>query len=167
MSATFIPRETRDLDDFDPAAPLDGQVPTWSGGRYVPATPTSGGGFSAQNKDSGTLPAGAPVAIHSSGVGIVGASAADASRPAIGILPAPVAAGFSGLVALSGPVTLADWTAATGATTLAARATYFLSATAGRLATTPPATPGQVVHRVGVAVAPDTLDVQVRSPILL
>lgn len=154
-------------------APADGQVLVYSDAdkQWEPQTPASAAGnptFSAENKDSGTLAAGAPVATHSSGTGIIGASAASGTGlQAVGLLAASVAAGFSGGVITDGPLTLADWTAVVGTTTLAAKAAYYLDTTAGRLTATPPAQGGQALQRIGVAVGPNTLDVRIARPILL
>lgn len=135
-----------------------------------PGPPGTGGGggaasYSAENKTAGTLPAGTPVAVHSTGAGVIAADAT-AAPPCVGLLLADTAAGHAGDVQTAGPLTLADWTAATGAASLTARAVYFLAA-GGGLTTAAPATPGQRMQAVGRAVAPDTLDVTVFPPILL
>jgi hypothetical protein len=123
--------------------------------------------YDTTNRDVVTLPAGAPVAVHSTGSGVVAATAADNNHAAVGLVPAAVASLAVTAVVTEGPLTLADWTAVAGTTTLAARAVYYLSTTAGLLTTTPPSTGGQVVQAVGTAVAPDTLDVAPGLSILL
>lgn len=57
-----------------------------------------------------------------------------------------------------GAVALADWSAVTGSPALLPLAVYYLDPSPGRLTASPPSEPGQLLQRVGVAVAPDTLD---------
>lgn len=132
------------------------------------ALPTPGEvGFEGENKDSVTVPAGAPVAVHGSGTGVRRATAATAGYECVGLAAGATGVGFSASVLVSGPLTLADWTAVVGGTNLAPGMPYYLSATAGLLTTAPPAVAGQRVQQVGVAVSPDTLVIQVLQPFLL
>lgn len=142
----------------------------------VEPLPGAGGGggstsddtYSAVNKDTVTIPAGGACATDSSGVGVVRASAADGTKPCVGLAQASTANGFAATVQTNGTFTLADWTAVTGAASLAAKATYFLDPTnPGRLTNVAPTTPGQVVQIVGVAVSPSTLDLNPEPPVLL
>jgi hypothetical protein len=119
------------------------------------------------NQDTATIHAGRPVAVHSSGVGVVLATAADNLRAAAGLAVADAAPGAACIVQPGGVLALADWTLATGAPTLAARATYYLAATPGLLTTTPPAVAGQVVQTIGLALSPTQLEIRIDPPILL
>ena len=124
-------------------------------------------GYSAENKDTVTLEAGAPVAVHSSGTGVRRADAQTTGYDCVGLVFESTAVGLSAAVRIGGTLTLADWTLVTGTVTLTSGATYFLSATSGQLTTAPPVTLGQRVQQVGVAVSPDTLAIQILQPILL
>lgn len=123
-------------------------------------------GFFCQNKGSATAVAGSAVTQHSSGSGFVLASAASPATRCIGILSGSCAVNANGLVKDGDEISLADWTAITGTTTLASKADYFLSLTPGRLVTTPPTSGGQIVQIVGFALNPTTLRLNVQSPIL-
>lgn len=126
------------------------------------------GSYSAENKDGSTISAGMACAVHTSGVGVVKASAADASKIAVGLIRADTASTFAGDVQTEGLFTLADWTAVIGSMALAAKATYFLDPmTPGTLTATPPTTSGQIVQIVGTSVSADTLDLTMETPILL
>lgn len=124
-------------------------------------------GFEGENKDSTTIIAGGAVTIHASGVGVRKADAATAGRECVGLVSATTAVGFVATVRTSGLLTLGDWSLVTGTPTLVPRTTYFLSATAGRITSTPPAIAGQRVQQIGVAVSADTLVLQILPPILL
>jgi hypothetical protein len=123
--------------------------------------------FSAQNKDSVTFAIGNPVAIHTSGVGVVQAEAADNLMNAVGLARLGVGVGASESVQVSGILTLADWTAITGSVSLAARANYYLSPTAGMLTSTAPSTVGQVVQLVGRALSTTDMEIVIGSAVLL
>jgi hypothetical protein len=123
--------------------------------------------FEATNKQGSTLAAGAVVATHSSGIGVVLADADDDTKPAIGLNVTSVASLNSATVQTSGPFELADWTAITGTTTLTAKGRYYLSTTAGQLVTTPPSAASQIVQLVGVAVSDTTLDIGIWDHITL
>lgn len=124
--------------------------------------------YGAEVKGPATIPAGGAAAVHGSGVGVILALAADDTRVAVGLARESAAPGFAATIQTHGPLTLADWTVATGAGSLAPKATYFLDpVTPGRLTTTRPTTAGQVLQVLGVAVAPDTLDIDPGTPILL
>ena len=123
--------------------------------------------FSAVNKQGSTLPAGTPVATHSSGVGFVSANATDDTKPAVGLLTTSVNSLAAGSVQTSGPITLSDWTAITGSTTLVAKGRYYLSTSGGLLTTSPPVTTLNIVQLIGVAVSDDTLDIQIWDHVIL
>lgn len=54
----------------------------------------------------------------------------------------------------------------TGLTGLTAGSTYYLSATAGGVTTTPPTTAGQIVQELGVATSTTSIHVNFKSPII-
>lgn len=124
-------------------------------------------GYEAENKDAATLDAGMTVTVHTSSTGVWKADAATAGYEAVGIVAAAVAPTFSADVRTTGKLTLADWTAASGSSTLTPNAPYYLSATPGFITATPPNVGGQRVQQVGVAVSPDTLSIQIMPPVLL
>ena len=66
---------------------------------------------------------------------------------------------------MTGPVTLADWTALTGAAALSPGLPYFLN-TAGNLTSTVPSSP-RCLTAVGIAVSTTTLVVNPEQPIQL
>lgn len=121
--------------------------------------PGAGAEFASTNKQGSSIAAGAPVATHSSGVGVVLADATTAAKPCVGLNT--VAADDLGAVTVQtgGPYELDDWTAITGAATLAAKAVYFLGTTAGTLTTTSPTANPAISQRVGKAVSPTILDI--------
>ena len=123
--------------------------------------------FAAENKDGSTVSAGMAVAIHGSGTGFVRADADAIATRAVGLLTATTLNAVAGTVRTGDVLTLADWTAATGAPTLAAKADYFLSDTLGLLTTTAPSGIGQIVQRIGYSLSPDSLMIEIDSPILL
>lgn len=130
-------------------------------------TGTSAPAFSAQNKDSVTILKGQPVAVHSSGTGIVRASATNNGKNTIGLVAQDIDINFSGNVSTSGPLTQADWTNVTGGSLLATIAVYYLDTVAGRLTVTPPTATGNVVQFVGRALTPNTLDIAIEQTTLL
>lgn len=127
-----------------------------------------GGGaiFSAENKDGTTISAGMAVARHSSGSGFVHGDSTDNSKNAIGIAIESILTTISGDVQVDGVVTLADWTAATGSSTLTALGNYFLG-TGGQLTTTPPTTTGYVVQFIGRALSSTSMEILTHAAILL
>jgi hypothetical protein len=60
-----------------------------------------------------------------------------------------------------------DWTAISGTVNLTPGAAYFLDITLGKITRNAPVVPGQYVVRVGRAVSPLILDVEIEDPILL
>lgn len=143
------------FDEMDPA-----DIPDLSA-TYLPVS------HEVENKDSGSLDAGTAVTVHSSGTGVRKADAATAGYECIGLVFASAAPTFAAEVWTTGRMTQADWSAATGGSTLTPNAPYYLSATPGLITTTPPTTTGHRVQQVGVAVSPDTLAIQILPPILL
>ena len=96
------------------------------------------------------------------------ASAVSNALPAIGLVTAAATAGQPAIVRTAGPLTLADWTGATGSAALQAGAPYFLSdVTPGRIMVAVVTVPGSVVQCVGRALTSDTLLISVGNPLLL
>lgn len=86
---------------------------------------------------------------------------------ALGLVTTPAASGFAATLN-TGYVTLPSWIGATGTASLTPKAVYYLSAsTPGGLTTVPPSTPGQCVVRIGVAISPQTMFVEIDKPYLL
>lgn len=111
------------------------------------------------------LEAGFPVAINrANGKMLLADANYKPSAFVVGIITASVLSGFVGQ-ASPARVTLNDWTAATGAPLLLQGQPYFLKP-GGGLTTTPPGAGSCVVH-VGIAVSVTTLQIDVRSPILM
>lgn len=134
---------------------------------YLPAA-NAGTVLEAENKHGSTVSAGMVVTTHSSGTGFVLADATDIGKSVTGIARESIANTVSGEIQSEGLITLADWTAATGSSTLAAKANYFSDpANPGKLTTTAPTTTGHVSQLVGVAVSDDTMDLILSPPILL
>lgn len=143
-----------------------------SGGAPGPQGPAGSGtapNFAGENKSGGTLAAGAPVAVHSSGSGVASASATAAGYPAVGLAAGPVAPNVGGSYQTGGPMTLADWSGAldTAAAALTPKSLYFVSPTSGKLTATPPTTVGRYVQAVGYAVTATTLEIEIGQPLLL
>lgn len=162
------------IPDPDPEEVLDCACDMVTGaGRWLKmpccaSTASGTASFEAENKDVAVASQGMAVAMHSSGVGVVKASAADNSKHAVGLAAVAIAVGVAGAVLTEGLLSLPDWTAVTGSAALVAKATYFLDpSTPGRLTSTAPSAAGQVVQIVGREVAPDTLEIEIEPPILL
>ncbi len=109
--------------------------------------------------------AGQPVRPNAQGKLALAQADSLANARQVALATEAIAAEFAGQISRDF-VTLADWTAATGAAELVPQTDYFLSAaTAGRLTTVPPGT--GVVLAIGVALNPTTLAVNIGPPILL
>ncbi|MDR3639072.1 MAG: hypothetical protein P4L84_35030 [Isosphaeraceae bacterium] len=133
----------------------------------IPAPRPASPEYDALNKSAGTLPAGTPVCVDATGIGVQPAGALGTANPAVGLLRQSCAPAAVATIVTFGNFKLADWTAVTGTTTLAARATYYLSETPGQLTTTPPSAAGDTLQIMGVAVDPYTLDLDPSVPILM
>jgi hypothetical protein len=108
------------------------------------------------NADNVPIAKGTPVAIYPSNGGFVRASSA-ITNCVFGILAQDAPLGITTPVMLSGSMTLNDWTTITAASALQANVIYYVSATAGKLATASSGT-GQ---SVGYALSANTLIVNV------
>jgi hypothetical protein len=156
-----------------PSGGTTGQVLTKNSNTDFDTSWQNGGGGSAtssytsQNKAVATFVPGQPLAVDSSGTGVVLASAADNNKKAVGLATVGVAVGQAETVQTGGIITLSDWTAVTGAPTLSPVGVYYLSATAGMLTTIAPTTQGQVAQVVGRAVSTTQLELTFSNPILL
>jgi hypothetical protein len=169
---TPAPVEVLTIGLQGPTGATGAQGPTGATGATGPQGPAGSGGagaptYSAENKDGVTIGLGAAVATHSSGTGVVRASAADSTRPCVGLATVGAAPTVAETVQTSGPLTVADWTAATGSATLTRGPYYLDPATPGLLTATAPTAAGQVVQGIGYAVSPNILELDIQPPILL
>jgi hypothetical protein len=115
------------------------------------------------NKDSVILPPGYAVMLDVTGVGVV---RWDGTRRFVGLVAVGSAPTYACVVQVAGAITL-DWTAATGAPFLGTSPLFCAPSSPGGLITVPPGIVGQMSQLVGAPVAPDTLDINPQSPILL
>lgn len=135
-------------------------------------SPSSAGGatgltYNAENKDTVNLQAGTPVTEDASGSGFVRADASANGKYCVGLLATNVNQNIGGLVQVGGIITLLDWTLLTGSPQLTIKARYYLNVVAGTITTTPPSIPGKICQRIGVAVDPLTLSINIGNAILL
>lgn len=136
-------------------------------------TITSGSGstfpvtFGSLNQEASTILKGQPVTIHSSGSGVVLASAANADTLAIGFATADIISGTIGIILTVGPFTVGDWTAIAGSATLTAKRQYYLSVTPGEITSTPPSGMSELVQPLGKPVNPSTLNISILEHIIL
>ena len=139
---------------------MGGQIISYgSGGRpefYEPA-----------NTSGVALSAGQPIARDGAGSGVVRAQGTAIALACVGFPEAAIGIGGSGIVRTDGDLTLADWTAATGAAALTPGAIYYLSATVAQITTVPLSTPGQVHQEVGRAATTTKLTIELSEPVLL
>jgi hypothetical protein len=159
---TFAVRATNQNGVFSSGDPVSVQLfPS-------PAPDTAGSAYSAQNKDTSAIPAGTPVAVHTSGSGVVPADASTIATPAVGLMRDATNPSAFGLVQIDGLLSLADWSVVTGASSLPSRALFLLGSSApGQLTTAAPTTPGQAIQPIGRAVGPQTLLLQIGQPLIL
>jgi hypothetical protein len=114
-----------------------------------------------------TVAIGQPVYVKAtSHIGLSNASALSTAR-VCGLATQNALATFACAFLPSGKLTLSDWTAATGSTTLTAGSDYFLSETLGLLTTSSPVTAGSCALRVGKALTTLTMKIEISLPILL
>jgi len=124
--------------------------------------------YQAENKDAGALSIGMAVATHSSGVGVVKARADSIATRCVGLSMTATNPTLTATIKTGGVLALANWTAITGSANLAANTVYFLSSTtAGLLTNTPTTTTGEFVQRIGTAVSPTELNIEIQQPIKL
>jgi hypothetical protein len=102
-------------------------------------------------------------------VDIAKANAIGTIKPIAGLVnDASIAASASGYIVTDGPLTVSDWTAVVGGTTLTAGAEYFVSAaTAGKLTATAPSASGNIVQKIGYAINTTTMMVRIGQPLTL
>lgn len=127
----------------------------------------AGSQYEVENVSGSDILAGQAVSVHTSGVGVVLASAADNTKNCFGLAVASAEDTMSTSVQTCGPLSMSDWTAATGAATLSAHATYYLDTVAGMLTTTPPSAVGNVLQKVGRAASPNIMSIEPEVAVLL
>lgn len=124
--------------------------------------------FSAINENAGAISQGQVVFVSSSGSVNLANNTAEATAKAIGVVEdASIATTASGSILTDGAITVADWTAIAGASTLTAGSVYFLDGVDGMITTIPPTLAGSYVVRIGTAISTTTLEVSISRPIKL
>jgi hypothetical protein len=124
--------------------------------------------YSAENKDSVQIKQGMAVTTHSSGTGIIRALADSTATRCVGFAVTQSNVGFNSVVRTSGILTLSDWTDIIGSVNLSAAAVYFLDpVNNGMITDTATTTTGDIVQRVGHALSPTSLEIEIEQPILL
>lgn len=120
-----------------------------------------------ENPVGETLSPGQLVFLNNSGNLRTVASGEESAFRVAGVVVEGAEPGFNAKWQADGPVTLDDWTLFIGSATLVPGATYYLSSTSGMATTTPPSAAGHHVIKVGVAVSPLTLDLEISSSVRL
>lgn len=147
-------------------AKVDQYISSEQGNLFLVGSSNSGGAsFTAENKDI-SLSMGMAVTQHPSGTGFIRADISVNARFCIGLLGEDINGGISGKIQISGTITIANWSAITGSSSLVAKSIYYLD-TNGRITNTPSEVPGNICQEVGVAIDPQTLDINLGYPILL
>jgi hypothetical protein len=122
--------------------------------------------FEVMNRDAPTQ-AGFALAGHSSGYGVVLASAADNNLPCLGLARNGVGTDQPQVVQSGGFFYLPDWTAVCGTPLLQPRGIYFLDVVPGKLTLVPASTPGTVVQLIGNVVTADTMALTIGRSMLM
>lgn len=134
-------------------------------GGTVAATGPVMGSFSATNEEaSATIFQGA--LVHKTATGVTLARNDLASKDAIGICTIAAAAGETATVVTENAVTLQDWTAVMGSTTLTEGTDYWLDSTAGKMTSTVNTT-GYGQQFIGTALNTHTLDLRIAQMVRL
>jgi len=150
---------TLSLSDFVHAA-LDGYAP-----------PGGGGGDPDLSKHDLTanqnVAAGQPVYISDNSTINLANAGASSTSIVLGLVSVGATATNTATVLSEGIVTLSDWTSVIGTATLTPGSIYYLSTTAGQMATTPPTGNSDVVVRLGIALTTNTIDIEVNNVLTL
>lgn len=131
---------------------------------YVDTAVANVNSRSLANTGATTIHAGKAVMMN---LGSTGVLPWDGTREIVGLARENIAASESGRVQTEGPLTLADWTASTGSSSLGTGTWYGDPSTPGTLTLTAPTSIGATVQRVGITVSADTLEIRVGQPIKL
>jgi hypothetical protein len=107
--------------------------------------------------------------VHISSGNTVSLSDADTLSTAqvLGLVSVSASGGATATVLSEGIVTLSDWTSVIGTTNLTPGSIYYLSTTAGQMATAPPTGDSDIVVRLGIALTTDTIDIEVTNIVTL
>lgn len=173
MPSATINVRIGDTSTINASATPDATINVAIGAPGPPGPSGSGGGgggsstFAAENTGAVNFAIGMPVAVKLSPAGVERASAANGSKPCVGLASLGSIVGVSEDVQFAGTITKANWTAITGSASLSPNSDYYLSATPGMLTNSPPSTTGQVVQQVGRAITANTLLIEIDVPILL
>lgn len=155
-----------------PLVQVAGKLQQLQAGDTLDATVTGGEQVQLTNDEAGAIVIGTPVYSDANdGVKKAQANAATTAE-VIGLVgQTSIANGVAGAVQLAGPLTAttAQWDAVTGGSGgLVFRTRYYVDpTTAGKLTSTAPSTPGQVVAEVGIAFSATEMQISLKAPILL
>jgi len=112
------------------------------------------------------IKAGQPVYVSAiDGLMYLASAATAAASKVCGFCKTDAATGNSILLIPNGGLTISDWTLIVGSVSLVPGTTYFLSGTAGAITSIPPVS-GYVVA-VGCALAGDTFNIEIKTPVRL
>ncbi|MEM3097456.1 MAG: hypothetical protein QXU32_01885 [Nitrososphaerales archaeon] len=123
--------------------------------------------FIAENKDTVTIKAGQVVTVHSSGDGVILASATSKLTYAVGLALVDIDVGMVGVIATDGPFTLSDWTNTTGTALLIPKSKYYLDTIPGRLTTVPPSGTNNISQEIGKALSTTKLEISIEEFIII
>lgn len=123
--------------------------------------------FAGENRDTSTIHSGQAVCCLSSRA-IYLASASNVNRiPCVGLVLETTQQLHRPVIAATGFIELANWTAVIGAAQLTPRATYFLSVTPGMLTANPNEGGALICQLIGKSLSPTILQMLVWDPIYL
>lgn len=114
-----------------------------------------------------TIHAGAPAYIVSNNTANLASATGLVKSRVVGLATQAATVNAATIVQTDGSVTLADWTAVIGTTSLTPGSVYFLHTTDGQMSTTPPTGDGDVVVTMGVAVTTTKFDIEVNEVAVL
>lgn len=148
-----------------PLANYSGKIDELHAGDLISGDTT---GFTGKNVNASPITLGMVVYKSATLNEVDLASATDDTKNAIGFVgESAIASTASGYIQTSESITMADWTGIAGSASLTPGAIYFLSATAGKITATTPATSGNISQIVGKAVSATELLITIRERILL
>jgi hypothetical protein len=110
---------------------------------------------------------GQPVYVSSNNIVDLSDASTLLSAQVLGLVSVGASGGGTSTVLSEGIVTLSDWTSVVGTTELIPGAIYYLSTTAGQMATVPPTGDSDIVVRLGIALTTDTIDIEVTNIVTL
>lgn len=155
-----------------PLVLIGGQPQQMPSGDTLAATSMEVDVIAAINGNAGALTVGTPVYVSAAGTVDKASAGAVGTTRVLGLVKAPsIATTATGLIQTDGTLTAltTDWDVIAGTSGgLTPGAMYFLSATAGEITATPPASAGQYVMSLGLALSSTELEIDTdRSGVLL